>query len=48
VVFERVAREEERGVSLSSTDYVFRLVNIPLSRQNPKILWVDDAEIVGD
>ena len=24
------------------------LFNIPRSRQNPKILWVDDAEVVRD
>jgi hypothetical protein len=23
-------------------------IDIPRSRHNPKILWIDDAEIVGD
>jgi hypothetical protein len=27
---------------------VLYLLDIPRSRHNPKILWIDDAEIVGD
>jgi hypothetical protein len=27
---------------------VYYFLSIPRSRHNPKILWIDDAEIVGD
>jgi hypothetical protein len=28
--------------------FIVIFVYIPRSRHNPKILWIDDAEIVGD
>jgi len=31
-----------------SMKYLFEPLDILLSRQNPKILWVDDTEVVGD
>jgi hypothetical protein len=29
-------------------DFISFFFGIPRSRHNPKILWIDDAEIVGD
>ena len=35
-------------LSVVERDGVHEIVDIPRSRHNPKILWVDDAKIVGD
>ena len=56
-VMHRVAPSLNANLRSGSTKYVRARVNrigqksmdcIPRSRHDPKILWVDDAEIVGD
>jgi hypothetical protein len=42
------SRAGERGSLFGCVNGCGGLDYIPGSRQNPKILWVDDAEVVGD
>ena len=45
---DEVALAEGSLVSKQDASRAVSIVDIPRSRHDPKILWVDDAEIVGD
>ena len=45
---EQSASEAETERELGVEERLGAMIDIPRSRHDPKILWVDDAEIVGD
>jgi len=45
--YKLLRRTKEREAAIAAINEL-RYLSIPSSRQNPKILWVDDAEVVRD